>query len=70
MSTYTATIRWTRDPDTDFPRGQYSRAHEWSFDGGAVVPATPSYQIMHTCSDHGHSHGLLVIDADSISENE
>ncbi len=38
--------------------------------GGAVVPATPSYQIMHTCSDHGHSHGLLVIDADSISENE
>lgn len=38
--------------------------------GGSVVPATPSYQIMHTCSDHGHSHGLLVIDADSISENE
>ncbi|MFN4315580.1 MAG: amidohydrolase family protein [Chitinophagaceae bacterium] len=38
--------------------------------GVPVVPAQPSYQIMHTCSDHGHSHGLLVIDADSISENK
>jgi imidazolonepropionase-like amidohydrolase len=27
--------------------------------------AQPSYQIMHTCSDHGHSHGLLVIDSDN-----
>ncbi|MFM7672341.1 MAG: amidohydrolase family protein [Bacteroidota bacterium] len=32
--------------------------------GAPVIPAQPSYQIMHTCSDHGHSHGLLVIDAD------
>ncbi len=24
----------------------------------------PSYQLMHTCSDHGHSHGLLVIDVE------
>jgi imidazolonepropionase-like amidohydrolase len=24
----------------------------------------PRYEIMHTCSDHYHSHGLLVIDAD------
>lgn len=31
--------------------------------GGAVVPAQPSYQLMFTCSDHGHSHGLLVVDA-------
>ncbi|MBM3415522.1 MAG: amidohydrolase family protein [Bacteroidetes bacterium] len=34
--------------------------------GAPTVPATPSYQIMHTCHDHGHSHGLLVIDADEI----
>jgi hypothetical protein len=27
MSTYTATIRWTRDPSIDFSGGQYSRAH-------------------------------------------
>ena len=42
MSTYTATIRWTRDPGTDFTKGRYSRAHEWAFDGGAVVPASAS----------------------------
>jgi hypothetical protein len=41
MSAYTATIRWTRDPDTDFAKGQYSRAHEWGFDGGLTVPASP-----------------------------
>ena len=40
MSTYTATIRWTRDTgDGDFAKGQYSRAHEWAFDGGVTVPA-------------------------------
>lgn len=42
MITYTATVRWTRDPRTDFTKGQYSRAHEWAFDGGAVVPASAS----------------------------
>ena len=46
MSTYTATIRWTRDPTTDFAKGQYSRAHEWAFDGGAVVPASASPHIV------------------------
>ena len=46
MSTYTATIRWSRDPGTDFAKGQYSRAHEWEFDGGAVVPASPSPHIV------------------------
>ena len=46
MSTYTATVRWTRDPSTDFARGQYSRAHEWVFDGGAVVPASPSPHVV------------------------
>jgi organic hydroperoxide reductase OsmC/OhrA len=46
MSTYTATIRWTRDPSTDFAKGQYSRAHSWSFDGGLTVPASPSPHIV------------------------
>ncbi len=32
--------------------------------GAPVQPAMPSYQIMQTCSDHLHSHGLLTIDAD------
>jgi len=35
--------------------------------GAPTIPAQPSYQIMHTCHDHGHSHGLLVIDADDIT---
>jgi imidazolonepropionase-like amidohydrolase len=34
--------------------------------GAPTVSATPSYQIMHTCHGHGHSHGLLVIDTDEI----
>lgn len=46
MSTYTATVRWTRDPSTDFEKGQYSRAHEWAFDGGVTVPASPSPHVV------------------------
>ena len=46
MSNYTATVRWARDPSTDFAKGQYSRAHEWAFDGGAVVPASPSPHVV------------------------
>ena len=37
MSTYTATVRWTRDTSTDFTKGQYSRAPAGAFDGGTVV---------------------------------
>jgi organic hydroperoxide reductase OsmC/OhrA len=46
MSTYAATVRWTRSGDGDFSKGQYSRAHEWAFDGGAVVPASPSPHVV------------------------
>ena len=46
MSTYTATIRWSRTGDGDFTKGQYSRAHEWAFDGGAVVPASASPHVV------------------------
>ncbi len=46
MSTYTATIRWAAKPDEAFAKGQYSRAHEWAFDGGAVVPASASPHIV------------------------
>lgn len=42
MSTYTATIRWRRNNESDFMKGRYSRAHEWAFDGGAVIPASAS----------------------------
>lgn len=37
--------------------------------GAPVQPAQPSYQVIHTCSDHYHSHGLLIIDADELENN-
>ena len=46
MSSYNATTRWSRTGEGDFTKGQYSRAHEWAFDGGAVVPAGPSPHIV------------------------
>jgi organic hydroperoxide reductase OsmC/OhrA len=45
MSTYTATIRWARSGAT-YTDGRYSRAHEWGFDGGAVVPASSSPHVV------------------------
>jgi organic hydroperoxide reductase OsmC/OhrA len=36
-----ARVTWRRGSDA-FLGGRYSRAHEWSFDGGAVVPASAS----------------------------
>ena len=46
MSVYTATIRWTRNDEGDFLKGQYSRAHSWGFDGGVTVPASPSPHVV------------------------
>jgi len=37
--------------------------------GAPVTPAQPSYQVMHSCSDHQHSHGLLVVDADEFTND-
>jgi organic hydroperoxide reductase OsmC/OhrA len=41
MSSHTAIITWKRT-GPDFLKGRYSREHTWTFDGGAVVPASPS----------------------------
>jgi organic hydroperoxide reductase OsmC/OhrA len=41
MSSHTATLLWTRD-DAVFTDGQYSRAHEISFDGGITVAGSSS----------------------------
>lgn len=46
MSNYTATIRWSRGDAEGFSQGRYSRAHEWAFDGGTVVPASASPHIV------------------------
>ena len=41
MSEHKAVITWTHQSG-DFLKGTYSREHLWRFDGGAVVPASPS----------------------------
>jgi organic hydroperoxide reductase OsmC/OhrA len=46
MSTYTATMSWARSGEGDFTKGQYSRAHEWAFDGGHVMMASASPHIV------------------------
>jgi organic hydroperoxide reductase OsmC/OhrA len=45
MSIHTATLLWTRD-DAEFSDGQYSRAHEISFDGGITVAASSSPHVV------------------------
>jgi imidazolonepropionase-like amidohydrolase len=37
--------------------------------GTPVVPAQPTYQVILTCGEHNHSHGLLAIDAEEISND-
>jgi organic hydroperoxide reductase OsmC/OhrA len=46
MSTYTATVCWTREDAPGFAKGQYSRAHRWVFDGGAVMRASASPHVV------------------------
>src|SRR5438093_7513324 len=41
MSEHRAAIAWKRS-GPNFSKGQYSREHTWTFDGGVTVPASPS----------------------------
>jgi organic hydroperoxide reductase OsmC/OhrA len=41
MATHGCTVEWSRGTAT-FTDLQYSRAHQWRFDGGAVVPGSSS----------------------------
>ena len=43
---YAAAVRWSRRPEEPFLDGRYSRAHQWAFDGGAVVPASSSPHVV------------------------
>ncbi len=45
MSTHTATVSWQRGAQ-DFTGNNYSRAHLWHFDGGAVVAASASPAVV------------------------
>ena len=46
MPHHNATIRWSSEAPEDFAKGRYSRAHEWSFDGGQVVRASSSPSVV------------------------
>jgi len=37
--------------------------------GAPVQPAQPTYQVMQTCSEHMHSHGLFTIDVEEADNN-
>jgi organic hydroperoxide reductase OsmC/OhrA len=45
MSEYKAIVDWKRT-SPDFRTGKYSREHTWTFDGGVVVPASPSPSVV------------------------
>jgi organic hydroperoxide reductase OsmC/OhrA len=45
MSEHTAALRWVRT-GPDFRRGQFSREHTWTFDGGVTVPASASPSVV------------------------
>lgn len=42
MSAHSATVVWERPAGVTFKDNKYSRAHQWRFDGGTVVPASSS----------------------------
>ena len=45
MANFTATIRWRRN-GAAFSDNRYSRAHTWSFDGGAQIPGSSSPHVV------------------------
>jgi len=45
MSKHVASLRWTRS-GADFLRGQFSREHTWTFDGGVTVAASASPSVV------------------------
>lgn len=45
MAEHRATIQWSHSRG-DFLGGKYSREHSWVFDGGVVVPASPSPSVV------------------------
>lgn len=46
MSEYYAKIAWSRGNDETYIDNEYSRGHEWTFDGGVTVPASSSPHIV------------------------
>ena len=46
MSEYFAEINWVRGNDEKYIDNQYSRGHEWHFDGGVTVEASSSPHVV------------------------
>jgi organic hydroperoxide reductase OsmC/OhrA len=46
MSTYSACIKWHRQNDENFIDNQYSRGHTWEFDGGEIIHASSSPNVV------------------------
>jgi imidazolonepropionase-like amidohydrolase len=38
--------------------------------GGPMMAATPTITIENTCNDHGHRHGLLIVDGDEVNGDQ
>ena len=51
MSDHGAFVTWTVQPDADFPKGRYSRAHRITFDGGAEVLASAAASVVGRWAD-------------------
>jgi len=46
MAIHKARIDWKSSSGAGFVKGQFSREHTWTFDGGAVVPASSSPAVV------------------------
>jgi len=46
MAEHTATIHWSRENEANFVDNRYSRAHLWTFDGGAEIHASSSPHVV------------------------
>lgn len=46
MAEYVVLARWSAVEGEDFASGKYSRKHEWEFDSGQVVAASPSPSVV------------------------
>ena len=46
MSQYFATVAWNKKAHENFVDNKYSRAHQWKFDGGAIIEASSSPHIV------------------------
>ncbi|MCF6319621.1 MAG: OsmC family protein [Proteobacteria bacterium] len=46
MSEYSATVKWNRQESENFIDNKYSRGHTWEFDGGEIINASSSPQVV------------------------